>query len=330
VAEGYLRALGKYKWPKAVIIEGEKITVTPEMKDAVKTYGDYVLSQPGSLSIETKIIVYHDTEPLHGTADAYRVAGATAEVVDFKYGAGYYVDAGSPQFRIYGLGVLDDIGPFTQIDNVLLTVIQPRADLENPIRTVSVPVAELRQWEKDTLRPALDRVARGDAQELPGSHCKWCVRAGECKALAQLAMSKAQVAFGDVPPEPSGMTNEELGAVLEHGEMIVDWLGKVRAEVSQRIDTGQTVPGWKLVAKRAMRKWINGSDALAALIQRHVPILDIVRIETIGNVEKALKVHKLPMTLIEDLTVKESSGSTLASEKDGRPALDTDVQNVFN
>ena len=56
-----------------------------------------------------------------------------------------------------------------------------------------------------------------------------------------------------------------------------------------------------------------------------------MRIETIGNVEKVVKSHKLdPDVVIYPYTIKESSGTTLVSEKDGRPAVDTSAKNVFN
>ena len=48
-------------------------------------------------------------------------------------------------------------------------------------------------------------------------------------------------------------------------------------------------------------------------------------------VEKVAKRHKLDVEqVVYPYTIKESSGTTLVSEKDGRPAVDTSAKNVFN
>ena len=240
------------KVPKQMIIEGEIITITPEMLDAAKTYADYVKALPGIPMIETRLKYSVDGEDLSGTADAVVIDGPRLEIVDFKYGQGVPVPPDGPQLRIYALGALEEAGPFNSINEIGLTIVQPRS---GGIKGVNIPVSELTNWEAGILIPAARRVAAGDTTETPGDHCRWCVRAGECQALAALAMANAKVAFGEVPPDPTGMSAEELGEILAHGEMILSWVGKVRAEVSGRIDNGQAVPGWKLVPKRAMRKW---------------------------------------------------------------------------
>ena len=133
----------------------------------------------------------------------------------------------------------------------------------------------------------------------------------------------ALVAFDDLPPDPAGMSDDELGRVLGYGEMIANWLAAVRAEASGRIDSGRQVPGWKLVPKRAMRKWSDQDGALDVLLKiKGIDFNDVTRIETIGTIEKVLKQRKLdPAEVIYPFTVKESSGSTLVSEEDGRPAV---------
>ena len=194
----------------------------------------------------------------------------------------------SSQLRIYALGALEAVGPF--ITDIDMTIVQPRS---GGIKTKSLSVNELMEWGDDVLQPAVARLAADDQTEAPGDHCRWCVRAGECEALAQLAMSNAKVAFGDIPPDPAGMSDDELGARLDYGEMILNWVNKMRAEASGRIDNGGYVPGWKLVPKRASRKWADPHGAIDALESKGIPLLDVMRIETIGTIEKVLKRRKL-------------------------------------
>lgn len=332
VAEMLLR--GKRKIPKQIIVDGEEVTVTEEMRDAVDIYVAYVFSLKKGADqwhIETRVDLGYDDEDISGTSDCFAVyeKRGEVEVVDFKYGQGYLVDPGSSQNRIYGLGVLNHVGPFVDIKTIRLTIVQPRTDPVNPVKTIVLPVQELIQWESDVLLPAVALVAAGDTAETPGDHCRWCVRAGECWALADMAQANAKVAFGELPPDPTGMSSEEIGAVLEHATMIVSWLKKLQSEASQRIDHGQQVPGWKLVAKRAVRRWEDEQGAIKRLVDLGINPEDILRIETIGTVEKVMKRNHFMAKELDAFTIKESSGSTLVSEKDGRPAIDNSAQNIF-
>jgi len=315
----------KMKGVRSVLIDGEDVPVTEEMLDVVGVYVSYVESLSGTRSHEITVRVESDGEELWGTADTLVVDGTTVEIVDFKYGQGVWVSADTPQFRIYGLGGLNQVGPF--VETVKLTVVQPRV-ADAPIRSVEIPVIELEKWGEDVLAPALARLSANDQTETPGDHCRWCVRAGECQALASLAMANAKVVFGDVPPEPSSMSDKEIGEILTHGEMILAWVNKLRAEASARIDNGGAVPGWKLVPKRAVRRWDDPEGAILAIKDKQVPLTDILRIETIGTVEKVLKRYHVDTHVIDPYTIKQSSGTTLVSESDGRPAVDT--KNVFS
>lgn len=331
VAEERLNAGKKYKWPGIYEMDGQLIDVTEEMKEAIEVYAKHVEKLKAVKRYEQKVSIDYEGEALFGTADTVAVNGPEGwvEVVDFKYGQGVRVSADSSQLKIYGLGVLNNLGPFEDIRTIDLTVVQPRIDPDNPTNTVSLRISEIEKWGHDILTPALDRLAAGDLTETTGDHCRWCVRAGECQALADLAMTNAQTAFGAIPPAPASMTDDELGLLLDHAQMIVDWVSKVKAEATGRIEKGSYVPGWKLVAKRAMRRWAKPSEAITHLMQRGVDPMSIMRIETIGNVEAAMKRNRVPLKTLDQFTAKESSGSTLVSEKDGRPAVDNSVQNVF-
>jgi hypothetical protein len=307
------------------------VPVTEEMLDAVEVYAKHVEKLNGEKHVEQRVYIEHSGEQLFGTSDTFvvNVAEQWVEVVDFKYGQGVLVHPDSSQLKIYGLGALNQIGPFEDIRVIDLTVVQPRADLANPVRTASFKVSELADWEHRILIPALDRIAAGDQTETPGDHCKWCVRAGECQALAELAMSNARTAFGEIPPDPKGMTNDEMGVLLDHAQMISDWVGKVRNEAMTRAEKGTYIPGWKLVAKRAVRKWSDPNGAVTELMRLGVDAMAIMRVETIGAVETAMKRAKIQPKVLDRFTIKASSGSTLVSEKDGRPAIDNSAQNIF-
>ena len=152
--------------------------------------------------------------------------------------------------------------PELGIEQVKLTVVQPRT-AGPAVQSVTLEVGELKFWQYETLEPALQRIADDDRTETPGSHCRWCVRAGECKALAAMAQMEAKTAFASDPAKiVAGLSNADLSHALDKSELIVAWVNLIRAEASQRADVGQVIPNYKLVPKRAMRKWSDEQDAL--------------------------------------------------------------------
>jgi hypothetical protein len=113
---------------------------------------------------------------------------------------------------------------------------------------------------------------------------------------------------------------DELMVVLEKAPMIEAWLRDVRAFVENSMIAGGEVPGWKLVAKRATRKWIDEQKTRAYLEEVGVTPEDYEdrKLKSVAQVEKLFgKKNSLP----DDLVIKESSGYTLAPEYDKRPAI---------
>jgi hypothetical protein len=212
---------------------------------------------------------------------------------------------------------------------VKLTVVQPRT-AGPPVQSVTLGAGELWVWQAEVLEPALQRIADDDKTETPGPHCRWCVRAGECKALAAMAQVEARAAFAPDPAQVvAGLTNADLSHALDKAELISAWINLVRAEASQRADHGQVIPNWKLVPKRAMRKWTDDNDALAALNVAGVPLHEVVKVVTVAAAERAMKAHKKSMDPLLPLIVKESSGTTLVRDDDVRPGVDMSARKIF-
>ena len=319
--------------PASVTVDGEDITISDEMIEHIDHYTKYVETLRKSadwFAVEKQVKLTYLPEPLFGTADAlaYTLWPVKAlEVVDLKYGRGVAVGVeNNPQLKIYGLGGLA-LKPDAL--EVKLTIVQPRT-AGPPVQSVTLGVGELKIWEAEVLEPALQRIADDDSTETPGSHCRWCVRAGECKALASLAQIEARAAFTIDPAKVvAGLTNADLSHALDKAELISAWINLVRAEASQRADHGQVIPNWKLVPKRAMRKWTDENDALAALNVAGVPLHEVVKVVSVAAAERAMKAHKKPFDALAPLVSKESSGTTLVRDDDPRDGVDTSPKKAF-
>jgi len=86
------------------------------------------------------------------------------------------------------------------------------------------------------------------------------------------------------------------------------------------LESSAPVPGYKLVAKRATKQWVDEATAYEWLTQ-NFPEAEVVETSVISpaKTDKLLKKAKLSMP--DGMVVAISSGSTLVSEDDPRPAV---------
>jgi hypothetical protein len=112
---------------------------------------------------------------------------------------------------------------------------------------------------------------------------------------------------------------QTLGAYLANADILEDWIKDLRALAHQILDSGAPVPGYKLVAKRGTRQWIDEAQAHVELRKLGIDPHKEPELVSPAQAEKELKKRK--MTLPDDLVVSVSSGTTLAAESDPRPAV---------
>jgi hypothetical protein len=174
-----------------------------------------------------------------------------------------------------------------------------------------------------------------DAPLAVGDHCTFCKALPTCPAQRQKAIEIAQTEFDVVEtpsfPAPELLTDEQLSKILAAGPGLSEWLRSINQFVLNKLDRGEPVPGWKLVPKRASRKWKVDDEAL--LDELCILGLDFEgchtrKILSPAQAEKALKAikQKLPDTLVE----KVSSGFNLAPDSDPRPALPASAHSDFD
>jgi hypothetical protein len=112
---------------------------------------------------------------------------------------------------------------------------------------------------------------------------------------------------------------QTLGSYLANADILEDWIKDLRALAHQILDSGAPVPGYKLVAKRGTRQWVDEAKAHVELRKLGIEPHKEPELVSPAQAEKELKKRKL--TLPDDLVVSVSSGTTLASADDPRPAV---------
>jgi hypothetical protein len=318
--------------------EIEGFPVTEEMAEAVQLYVEAVRAQMerdplARLYTEQKFSLasLNPPAPMFGTADAIVVLPSKREIVvaDLKYGKGVLVEVlDNPQTQFYLLGALlemERVNVLRGVRNVRAVIVQPRAfHRDGAVRERTYSYDEVLEFAADLLERARAATAP-DAPLVAGDHCRFCPAAGSCPAIKTRALAVARVEFEEIvapgPPAPATLPLDVLGSILDKVDILEDWIAALRARAATELERGQPVPGWKLVPKRAVRKWTNANALLAWAQERGVnPNELMTRPEpvSVAAAERLLKPLKIPLP--DDLWTKLSSGTTLAPDHDPRPA----------
>ena len=309
--------------------------VPSDMKEAVEVYVEHVGKVALASSSGTVLAVEQsfDLGRLHagarGTVDAlvYDSHSKHLTVWDYKHGSGVVVEAdGNRQLLYYALGACL-AHPTWAVDVLDLVIVQPRAPHpQGPVRIWRTFGYRLLEWWAD-LEGAMAATDAPDAPLNPGDHCRFCPAAGSCPALRDRAMLTAKQEFSAVTLEAAlDGEAEKLGRALDAVPQIEAWIEGVKALAHAELERGSPVPGWKLVAKRATRRWRENGDAFRAAqnlaAKLGVGASDLLapaELLSPAQVEKALPKDR--RGLLEPLVLKESTGTTLAPERDPRPPV---------
>lgn len=323
----------------------EGIEVTEEMADYVGVYVDYVDAEWAKCEEEDSLAVceqkfnlaaLNPPSPMFGTADyvIYDAGTNTLHVIDLKYGQGVVVEAvGNKQLRYYALGAfLSPSFAGLDIDSVQMTIVQPRVlHPDGFIRTDFITPNELVGFAGDLL-DAAKRTTDPDAPLVTGPHCRFCPAAAICPARLSEAQAVAQMDFADLPvsrpPEPESLPPEVFADVLAHLHILEDWASAMRSHAKAKLERGEEVPGFKLVQKRATRKWTSPEHVtqyMAAAGFERDEYLD-EKPKSPAQLEKLFAKKKMPEELE---VVKISSGVTMVPNSDPRPAASLSAGEEF-
>jgi hypothetical protein len=113
--------------------------------------------------------------------------------------------------------------------------------------------------------------------------------------------------------------------------MLEAYIKQVREFAYGEAEHGRCPPGWKLVQKRATRRWRDEHSALQLLSEKFKlsapELCEEPKLKSPAQVEKLLA--KGARGALTDLVSAESSGFTLAPESDPREPAKTDAKSEF-
>lgn len=299
-----------------------------EMEDAVQTYVELVeerymaakaRSSDAVVLLEEHVDFTDWVPDGYGTGDVVLIADGVLEVIDLKYGKGVPVSAyNNPQIRLYGLGAWAEHNYLYSIDEVHMTIIQPRLD---NVSTEVMPLKDLLEWAESVVKPAAVLAFAGEGEFCAGDHCRWCKVKGNCRARADENMKALAYEFKD----PALMSNEEIGSILFITDQLKSWAKDVEDFAYDQALNGNPIPQWKLVEGRSNRSINDKGVAIAALKATELDQEKYLKPEEllgIGELEKRLGKKEFGV-LLGSLVTKPPGKPVLVPETDKRPELNS-------
>lgn len=263
-----------------------------------------------------------------GTTDAAIVSPVHIHCADFKYGAGVRVDAeDNSQLRLYGLGALDEFNIIGTVENISLTIVQPRIedhDGSAHISTERLTVDELRAW-RDKIIPIAESALLPGAPYGPSAKaCRWCPLSGKCKAQLEMIFEEVD----DFEKDPALLSAEEAADLLVVLPRIKDWVIAFEAATLHRAyDLEEDIPGWKVVMSGGRRGCANEEQVLATLQEHGHNLDDVTTRKIVGiGVLEALLGKKEFTNLLGTWYPKSSGKPSLVPIEDNRPALNREAE----
>ena len=247
-----------------------------------------------------------------GSADLIGRLGNRAIVLDWKFGSGVAVDVEeNAQAMFYAAAAMRTpatMWAFQGATEIECIIVQP----PSVKRWVTYP-SRIASFERELIF-AVRGAMLPDAPLASGDHCRWCAAKPTCPLMTGAVERALKIKLHAIDAG-------RIGEYLKMAELLEAWISGVNELAYQMLDEGLSVPGYKLVPKRATRKWIDDDKALEALEALGWPTRELVESTVISpaKAEKLLKKQKVPLPA--DLVVAISTGNTLATEDDPRPAV---------
>lgn len=306
-------------------IKGNELYQT-EMDKYTEEYLEYIQEKVHSFEFPPTIIVekkvnFSDYVPEgFGTADCIILSDGNLHIVDFKYGKGVEVSAEyNQQMMLYALGAYLEYSFLFQIDNVKMTIVQPRI---NNISEFSIGVSELLEWADNTVKPKAQMAWNGEGDFVAGEHCKFCRAKALCRERARKNLEAEKFELKEGPL----LSLDEIGDALKKAIDLAKWAEDLKEYALAESLKGNDIPGWKAVEGRGSRNFTDNDLAIKKLKEAGVAeeLLYERKQYTLAQIEKMVGTKEFKK-IVGDLVVKNPGKPTLVVDTDKREKITNKV-----
>jgi hypothetical protein len=194
---------------------------------------------------------------------------------------------------------------FAGATEVELIIVQPPM-----IKRWVTTKERIKQFEQELVM-AVKAAQLPNAKLQHGDHCRWCAAKPVCPKMTGAVDRALQVQLKEIDVDM-------LGKYLKNAELLEDWIKDLRGLALQLLEKSLPVPGYKLVQKQARRQWVDEAKTIETLMNLGI---NPTKLELISPAQAEKELKKSKVALPDDLVKSVSSGTTLASEDDPRPAV---------
>lgn len=295
-----------------------------EMEECAENYASYVLellekaketcADPVVL-VEQRVDFSRFVENGFGTADCIIISDGAMNIVDYKHGKGVEVSAeGNPQMMLYALGALEIFDGIHDIDEVQMTIFQPRI---GNISVSGMSKDALLEWANGELTEKAALAYEGGGEFACGDWCRFCKAKAVCRKRAEENLKMAQYDFA-----PADTLDEtEIAAILDRADELAAWVTDVKDYALSQALQGVRYPGYKVVEGRSARKYTN-EDAVAQVVSGAGYDPYTHKVLGLTEMQKLLGKQKFN-ELLAAFIVKPQGKPVLVPDTDKRPIMNT-------
>lgn len=293
----------------------------PEMLNHTDTYLEYIkgiaydCKTPPYVAVEKRLDYSNVVPEGFGTGDCILISGDTLYIIDFKYGRGVPVYAeDNSQMMLYALGAVNAYSMLYTINNIVMTIVQPRLDNISEYR---MGIRELNAWA-DSIKPIAEQAHKGEGDFCEGDWCGFCRAKAQCRHRS--SQMSALEAFGEkLPPL---ISDDEVGKILLKAQNLKKWASDIEEYALSSLLAGKEIPGWKAVEGRKNRSFTDAEKAFEAAVKSGIDeaLLYERKPLSLTNVEKLMGKKEFTDTLSEYITVAPGK-PTLAPLSDARESI---------
>lgn len=250
------------------------------------------------------------SEHVGGSTDMIASSDDVCIVIDYKFGRGEVDVKQNAQLAFYHwcAAQSNQLSDMVRGKRFVGAIIQPAIKYDP--QTYEYSDDEIAEFNVN-IRSAIDASMKGAATPNPGDHCEWCPAVPYCSAKLNEA---AAVIVGAFDPM------QDLAKALSMVEPLKIFIAAVESEALNAMSQQREIPGWKLVAKRKLRKWASESAALQALRNIGLNDDDLLmpgELKTPAQLEKVLKKNEIEFDVASLLDTSDP-GVSIAPEDDPR------------
>lgn len=292
---------------------------TQELIEDAKAYAEYVkglyakeaeVDPDAGIETEKRVDLSKFIPGGFGTSDVVIARWGKVHIVDLKFGKGVKVSAkDNPQLRLYALGALTALDEEFHITEVVMTIYQPRA---SNISNDSISADDLYSWGYGVVKHAAELTQTDDAPVVPGEWCTFCPAKKVCKGRAEKYMSVTKYM------EKNTLSAGEIAEILHQVDGLTSWVNDLKEGAIERIQSGDTLPGWKIVEGQSRRKYtVKDKEIISACISAGFELEKVssVKAKTITEMEKLMGKDKFAEVL-GALVDKPAGKPTLAEDNE--------------